>query len=192
MPGMSQAESTRVAEKLLAPKSTDGLTPKERRFVEEYPVDLNATQAARRAGYSHKSAKDIGSELLHKPKIIAALGNVLAKRSKEAGVNRAWVLTELVATHEKVKAKETVGMVTARLKCLELIGRHVDVRAFGFKTGVPGDDDGPVPLWDLSRLDDEEFEIFERLLVKISVARPIADGAGTAGEGAPPPPDSGA
>ena len=45
------------------------LTPKQANFVEEYLIDLNATQAAIRAGYSEKSAESIGHENLSKPKI---------------------------------------------------------------------------------------------------------------------------
>lgn len=49
------------------------LTDKQRRFVEEYLVDLNATQAAIRAGYSKKTAGQIGDENLRKPEIAKAV-----------------------------------------------------------------------------------------------------------------------
>lgn len=49
------------------------LTPKQKRFVSEYRKDLNATRAAKAAGYSKKTAKSIGQENLTKPDIIAAL-----------------------------------------------------------------------------------------------------------------------
>lgn len=49
------------------------LTPKQERFVEEYLVDLNATQAAIRAGYSEKTARAMGSENLTKPAVQAAI-----------------------------------------------------------------------------------------------------------------------
>lgn len=45
------------------------MTKKQKRFVDEYLIDLNATQAAIRAGYSKKTAYSIGSELLNKPEI---------------------------------------------------------------------------------------------------------------------------
>lgn len=53
------------------------LTPKQRRFVEEYCVDFNATQAAIRAGYSERTAYSIGSENLIKPEISEAIENRL-------------------------------------------------------------------------------------------------------------------
>ena len=46
-----------------------GLTPRQRRFCEEYLVDLNASAAARRAGYSADTARQIGAENLTKPDI---------------------------------------------------------------------------------------------------------------------------
>ncbi len=51
------------------PQPDRKLTPKQKRFCEEYVVDFNATQAAIRAGYSKKSAYSIGPENLKKPKI---------------------------------------------------------------------------------------------------------------------------
>ncbi|CCQ72407.1 terminase small subunit [Magnetospira sp. QH-2] len=48
---------------------SSNLSPKQQRFVEEYLLDLNATQAAVRAGYSERTARQIGSENLSKPDI---------------------------------------------------------------------------------------------------------------------------
>lgn len=71
------------------------LTEKQQRFVEEYLIDLNATQAAIRAGYSTKSAKDIGCENLAKPNIRACIDQAMAERSKRTGINADRVLQEL-------------------------------------------------------------------------------------------------
>lgn len=56
------------------------LTDKQRLFCEEYLIDLNATQAAIRAGYSEKTARKIGSENLSKPDIRAYIDNRLAEK----------------------------------------------------------------------------------------------------------------
>lgn len=53
------------------------LTPKQRRFIDEYIIDCNATQAAIRAGYSKKSAKKIGQENLTKPQINKAIKELM-------------------------------------------------------------------------------------------------------------------
>lgn len=71
------------------------LTKKQRRFVEEYLVDLNATQAAIRAGYSAQTAYSTGNENLSKPEIKEAIGKALAERSKRTGVNADRVVLEL-------------------------------------------------------------------------------------------------
>lgn len=71
------------------------LTEKQRRFVEEYLIDLNATQAAIRAGYSPKTARDIGCENLTKPNIQAAIDRAMAERSRRTGINQDRVIREL-------------------------------------------------------------------------------------------------
>ncbi|APE31795.1 hypothetical protein BOX17_13040 [Halomonas aestuarii] len=57
------------------------LTPKKARFVDEYLIDLNANQAAIRAGYSEKTARQVGAENLSKPDIAAAIDDPVQKRS---------------------------------------------------------------------------------------------------------------
>lgn len=71
------------------------LTAKQKLFCDEYLIDLNATQAAIRAGYSVDSAGDIGSENLKKPDIRARIEKAMAERSKRTGINAERVLIEL-------------------------------------------------------------------------------------------------
>ena len=71
------------------------LTKKNEVFCDEYQIDLNATQAAIRAGYSVESAGSIGSELLKKPEIRARIDRAMAERSKRTGINADRVLLEL-------------------------------------------------------------------------------------------------
>jgi phage terminase small subunit len=73
------------------------LTPRQRRFVEEYVVDLNGTQAAIRAGYSRSGASVEGSRLLANPKIQAAVAAAQEERSKRTGITADWVLQRLAA-----------------------------------------------------------------------------------------------
>jgi phage terminase small subunit len=72
-----------------------GLTPKQARFVEEYLIDLNATQAAIRAGYSQRTARQIGEENLSKPDISAAIQSAKAARSERTHITQDRVLQEL-------------------------------------------------------------------------------------------------
>jgi len=71
------------------------LNKKQQLFVDEYLIDLNATQAAIRAGYSVNSARDIGCENLTKPNIQEAIAKAMAERSKRTGVNQDRVVLEL-------------------------------------------------------------------------------------------------
>ena len=72
------------------------LTPKQQRFVEEYLIDLNATQSAIRAGYSEKTAKSIGQENLTKPDIQKAIEEAQNKRQEQTQIDAAYVLKRLV------------------------------------------------------------------------------------------------
>lgn len=73
----------------------DNLTVKQRMFVEEYLIDLNATQAAIRAGYSAKTADQQGSRMLANVKVQQAISERMAERSKRTGVNQDRVVLEL-------------------------------------------------------------------------------------------------
>ena len=71
------------------------MTPKQLRFVEEYLIDLNGTQAAIRAGYSAKTANEQASRLLAKANVQKAVAEAQAIRSEKTGIDAAWVLTRL-------------------------------------------------------------------------------------------------
>lgn len=71
------------------------LTKKQKLFVEEYLIDLNATQAAIRAGYSTDTAASIGCENLIKPNIKDAICKEMAERSKRTGINADRIIQEL-------------------------------------------------------------------------------------------------
>ena len=71
------------------------LTAKQERFVAEYLIDLNATQAAIRAGYSAKTADKQGSQLLGKTSIAAAIQEAQSKRSARTEITQDRVLQEL-------------------------------------------------------------------------------------------------
>ena len=73
------------------------LTEKQRRFVAEYLVDLNATQAAIRAGYSERTADRIGPELLGKTCVSAEIQRAIQARQKRTEVTQDMVLRELAA-----------------------------------------------------------------------------------------------
>ena len=112
------------------------LTPKQQRFVEEYLVDLNSTQAAIRAGYSVKSANQIAAENLAKPGIKAALAEATLARNDRTQVDQDWVIQRLVKNVEMAQRAVMVldkeGNPTGEYtfqgnvanRALELLGRH--------------------------------------------------------------------
>ena len=121
------------------------LTPKQERFVAEYLVDLNATQAAIRAGYSEKTAQMIGSENLAKPLIAAAVAAAVAKRSERTEITQDYVLALIVGTMEQCKGTGEHSNPNAVLKGAELLGRHLamftDKKTVDVNHGVQDTDD---------------------------------------------------
>jgi phage terminase small subunit len=71
------------------------LTDKQKRFCEEYMIDLNATQAAIRAGYSEKTAKDIACENLAKPNIQQKISELQKAISERTQITADMVIKEL-------------------------------------------------------------------------------------------------
>jgi phage terminase small subunit len=71
------------------------LTPRQERFVREYLIDLNATQAAVRAGYSTRTARQIGARLLTNVDIVAAVAKAKQARATRLGITADQVLREL-------------------------------------------------------------------------------------------------
>lgn len=84
----------RKAVKAASDSAAQVLTPKESRFVDEYLVDLNATQAAIRAGYSARTARSIGYENLTKPHIGAAIAEARKQQQERTHVTADRVLAE--------------------------------------------------------------------------------------------------
>ncbi len=139
----------------MAANKKNKLTPKQKMFVKEYLVDLNATQAAIRAGYSEKTAMEQGYQLLHNTTVQKAIQEAMAKRSKRTEVSADKVLEQLARIAfadlgEFVEFKgntivikpieEVDGTVLSevaetqnglkvklndKMKALELIGRHL-------------------------------------------------------------------
>lgn len=91
------------------------LTEKQQRFVDEYLIDLNATQAAIRAGYSVKTAKDIGCQNLAKLNIQQEISEKMAERSKRTGVNQDRIVMEL-AKIAFVNAADVIDSDDATIK----------------------------------------------------------------------------
>lgn len=140
------------------------LTAKQQRFVEEYLIDLNATQAAIRAGYSEKTAQEQSSRLLSNVMVQAAIQEAQNKRAERTEITQDYVLNNIKSVVERCMQAEAVfnrdgsplliksadgDWVPAfafkevgALKGLELLGKHLGM----FKDNVvhSGDPNNPV------------------------------------------------
>lgn len=120
------------------------LTPKQQRFIDEYMVDLNATQAAIRAGFSAATASVQGCELLKKPKIREAIDIKMAELAKRTGINAERVVRELAKM--------------AFVNPLDVI--NVDLATI--KEGINDDDAAAIASVKVKRIPTEEGDIIER------------------------------
>lgn len=91
------------------------LTAKQQRFCDEYLIDLNASQAAIRAGYSPNTAEQQASRLLRIVKVQDEIAKEMAERSKRTGINQDRVLTE-IAKMAFVNIDDVIDLDTAQVK----------------------------------------------------------------------------
>lgn len=126
-----------------------GLTDRQAKFVDEYLIDLNGTQAAIRAGYSAKTANEQAARLLANVSVSEAVREAMSGRSERTKINAEYVLKQAVKLHERcmqeiepftdrkgeqIRDKDGnplfVFNATGAAKALVLVGKHVDVQAF--------------------------------------------------------------
>lgn len=98
------------------------LNPKRAEFVRQYLVDLNGTQAAIRAGYSPKTARQQADQLLSKLDVREAVAKAQAEKASEVGRTAQDVLKDIMEC--TTQAREDGDLKTA-LKGLELQGKHL-------------------------------------------------------------------
>lgn len=122
------------------------LTPRQRRFVDEYLIDLNGTQAAIRAGYSQKTARQIGQKLLTKVDIQQAISAAQVERQKRTELTADEVIRDLREVRDVCLGRKSVKVVevvkfegeatphevdalvfdaNGANKALELLGKHI-------------------------------------------------------------------
>ena len=124
-------------------QKTKELSPKRARFVEEYLVDLNATQAAIRAGYSEKTAYSQAERLLRNVEVKAAIEKASEERSKKVGLSQEYVVKNLLEIVERSMQRAPVLTMKGEQvqddqgrdvwqfdaknanKALELLGKHL-------------------------------------------------------------------
>lgn len=111
------------------------LTGMQQKFVDEYCISLNATQATLKAGYSKKGAEKQGFSLKNKPHIKAAIAERLKEAASKSHVTPEWVLMKISKT---INAAEAEGKHNEVLRGCELLGRHHSL--FVDRTEISGKD----------------------------------------------------
>ncbi len=147
------------------------LTPKQARFVEEYLLDLNATAAAKRAGYSERTAYAQGQRLLKNVEIAAAIQKAQEARSERTKISQDWVIERLVGVYKASMEARPVcdkngdekGFTfnpTAANRALELIGKHkgmfIDRKLIGLRRIEDMTEDELVALLGDNRLEGDD------------------------------------
>lgn len=130
------------------PRTTEQLTAKEAGFIVQYLVDGNATRSARDAGYSPRTAQRIGSELLSKPHIRAAIRKALAEQEKRTLITADAVLKRIDRVAQKAEA---AGDFSAATRANQLLGQHY--KLFTEKHEHGGIGGGPV-LFQLAKAEE--------------------------------------
>lgn len=147
------------------------LTPKQERFVAEYLIDLNATQAAIRAGYSAKTAGQIGEQNLKKLEIASAVKKAVSARADRNNVTQDEVIsglrelrdmamgkkpmriTEVIRSAGKqpktVELNVMVFEAAAAKGALELLGKHIGM----FKDKIEHTGAGGGPIETITRIE---------------------------------------
>lgn len=115
------------------------LTAKQARFVEEYLIDLNATQAAIRAGYSEKTAEQLGYQLLQKTSVLEAVEEAKNQVSKRTELTVDMVVQGLLKEAQDYAEGTTQS---ARVSAWAHLGKHLGM--FKEKIEHSGDPNNPI------------------------------------------------
>lgn len=101
------------------------LTPRQQRFVDEYIVCGNAAEAARRAGYSERTARQIASENLSKPDIRAAIEAAREREAEYWGLQKRDVVEALLGAIQMAREKvEPAAMIRGLVEIAKILGYY--------------------------------------------------------------------
>lgn len=118
--------------------TTKKLTAKQEMFVKEYLIDLNATQAAIRAGYSKDTAKEIGCENLTKPNIADAIAKAKSKRAQKLDITADQIALNIIRICEKAESTDQLATaLKGQTDLAKLLGLIVDKSEVTGKDGAP-------------------------------------------------------
>jgi phage terminase small subunit len=132
--------------------TTKPLTTRQAAFVREYLVDLNATAAAERAGYTAKSARYSARDIMVMPHVKAAVDAEMAARAVRTDETQDGVIADL---NRVGKAAEDAGKYDAAIRAIELRGKHLGM--FKVQAELSGPGGAPIEHRGVTSLTDEEL-----------------------------------
>lgn len=130
----------------------DCLTGKQQRFVEEYLVDLNASQAVKRTGYKTDNPGKVANELMKNPGVRFAIDGMKALRAKNSDVTSDYVLKELNEIYKEARQEK---QYPSAIRSLELLGKHLSM--FVERTEISGPDGEAIKYEEKVKNDVETF-----------------------------------
>lgn len=143
------------------------LNPKQQRFVAEYLIDLNATQAAIRAGYSARTAEQGGAQLLRNIKVAGVVKDALAARAGKLEITAGTVLANIEAVRVMAMADKEYGPA---LRACELQGKHLGL----FRSSLGDALDDPI---DITPEHTPERDAARRILLAFALRVMAGNGA---------------
>lgn len=153
------------------------LSEKQKRFVAEYLIDLNATQAAIRAGYSAKTARSVGSENLTKPDIAAAIAKAQARVAEKADWTAADRLQALKTIFDSHAEKDARVAISAIAEANKMQGSYAPQ-----KREHTGPNGGPIQTVDLTNATEDQLNALEAIFGPLAGSG-VDDAGDTGGEG---------
>ena len=142
------------------------LTHKQQMFVQEYLVDMNASQAVLRAGYKTKNPNRMGTELLHHPKVRHLIETEMAKRKERMEFSADFLLAKLMAIIQDDENK-----TTDVIRAIELAGKSIAL--WKERQEISGPDGAAIEMEQKVKKDVDEFT---RSLARLA-SRSGTDGA---------------
>ena len=167
------------------------LPAKQQRFVEEYLIDLNQTQAAIRAGYSERTANEQATRLMKNKRVAAAIEAGKAIRSKRTEITQDYVISNLALVVERSLQRAPVLTMSGNQvideegrhvwkfdapganKALELLGKHLGMFSDKVKVEHTGKDGGAIETQttttlDVGSLTDEQLRTLASIRIPTS------------------------
>ncbi len=128
-------------------------------FVREFLVDFNAYQALVRSGCKPATARSYSTYKVRRPDIARAIAAAMQDRADALSISARTVLSEAFRCYMGAVAAKNWN---AAARFLEMVGRHVDVRAFRERVGIADDEDRDAAA-DVRNLSREDLELYARL-----------------------------